>query len=98
MGKPAKDFFHMYAVFAANNDVSLVALSSLGQPSADIFDVKTKTRIYTTKIHDIATGDIPFIKKAAFSMDGNSLFQMQKREISCFHWKIRKAEMPLTLL
>ena len=76
MGKPAKDFFHMYAVFAANNDVSLVALSSLGQPSADIFDVKTKTRIYTTKIHDIATGDIPFIKKAAFSMDGKFIFTL----------------------
>ncbi len=76
LGKPAKEFFHMYASFASNNDVSLVALSSLNGEAADIFDVKSKTRIYTTKFHETSPGKIPFIKKVEFSMDGKYVFTL----------------------
>lgn len=76
MGKPAKEFFHMYGIFSANNDVSLVALSSPGGSSADVFDVKSKSRIYSTKSHNVPSGHLPFLKKADFSMDGKLLFTL----------------------
>lgn len=76
LGKPAKEFFHFYASFAANNDVSLVALSSLEGSAADIFDVKSKKRIYTTKFHETSPGKIFFIKKVEFSMDGKYIFTL----------------------
>ena len=70
-------FLKIFQEFAITNNVSLVALSdSTNGASASVFDVKQDKKIYTTKLHIVKDGMLPYILELQFSNDGNFLYTL----------------------